>query len=38
VKSYFDHQKLDVYREAINFSGWGGKFDPAGKDQLTACR
>ena len=22
MKSYFDHEKLDVYREAITFVGW----------------
>jgi len=25
MKSYFDHEKLDVYREAIAFCGWVGK-------------
>src|SRR6478735_8800953 len=37
---YFDHEKLDVYREAINFCGWVGEFlasisaKSAAKDQL----
>ena len=26
MKIYFDHEKLDVYREAINFCGWVGEF------------
>jgi hypothetical protein len=26
MKIYFDHEKLDVYREAINFCAWVGKF------------
>jgi four helix bundle protein len=40
MKTYFDHEKLDVYREAINFCGWVGKFlatisaKAAAKDQL----
>jgi len=40
VKSYFDHEKLDVYREAIKFCGWVGEFlasispKAAAKDQL----
>jgi hypothetical protein len=40
VKTYFDHEKLDVYREAINFCAWVGKFlaaisvKAAAKDQL----
>ncbi len=40
MKIYFDHENLDVYREAINFCGWVGKFlaailvKAAAKDQL----
>jgi four helix bundle protein len=40
MKVYFDHEKLDVYREAINFCGWVGEFlasipaKAAAKDQL----
>jgi four helix bundle protein len=40
MQIYFDHEKLDVYREAINFCGWVGKFigtisaKAAAKDQL----
>ena len=40
MKTYFDHEKLDVYREAINFCGWVGEFlasisaKSAAKDQL----
>lgn len=40
MKTYFDHEKLDVYREAINFCGWAGTFiagisaRAAAKDQL----
>jgi four helix bundle protein len=40
VKIYFDHEKLDVYREAIAFCGWVGEFlnaisaKAAAKDQL----
>ena len=40
MKIYFDHEKLDVYREAIDFCGWVGAFlaataaKAAAKDQL----
>ena len=40
MKIYFDHEKLDVYPEAINFCGWVGEFlasisaKSAVKDQL----
>ena len=40
MKSYFDHEKLDVYRQAIDFCGWVGEFlasispKAAAKDQL----
>src|SRR5213596_3109287 len=40
MKMYFDHEKLDVYREAIAFCGWVGEFlagvsaKAAAKDQL----
>ena len=40
MKSYFDHEKLDVYQEAIAFRGWVGDFlaaisaKAAAKDQL----
>jgi len=40
MKTYFDHQKLDVYRESIAFCGWVGEFlsaisaKAAAKDQL----
>ena len=40
MKIYFDHEKLDVYREAIVFCGWVGEFlnaisaKAAAKDQL----
>jgi hypothetical protein len=40
MKIYFDHEKLDVYQEAIVFCGWVGEFlsaisaKAAAKDQL----
>jgi four helix bundle protein len=40
MKIYFDHEKLDVYQEAIAFCGWVGQFltaisaKAAAKDQL----
>src|SRR4029453_18907979 len=40
MKIYFDHEKLDVYQEAIGFCGWVGEFltailaKAAVKDQL----
>ena len=40
MKIYFDHEKLDVYQEAIGFCGWAGEFlnaisaKAAAKDQL----
>ena len=40
MKIYFDHEKLDVYQEAITFCGWVGEFlaviaaKAAAKDQL----
>src|SRR5215467_7797909 len=40
MKIYFDHEKLDVYRDAIAFCGWVGEFivaisaKAAAKDQL----
>jgi len=40
MKIYFDHEKLDVYREAVAFCGWAGDFlsvthaKAAAKDQL----
>ena len=40
MKIYFDHEKLDVYQEAIAFCGWIGEFltaissKAAAKDQL----
>src|ERR1700757_2710306 len=40
MKIYFDHEKLDVYQEAIAFCGWVGEFlraisaKTAAKDQL----
>jgi four helix bundle protein len=40
MKIYFDHEKLDVYQEAITFCGWVGQFlaviatKAAAKDQL----
>jgi four helix bundle protein len=40
MKLYFDHKKLDVYREAISLCGWVGEFlnavdaKAAAKDQL----
>jgi four helix bundle protein len=40
MKAYFDHEKLDVYREAIVFCGWTGELlgkvssKAAAKDQL----
>src|SRR6476646_6890837 len=40
MKRYFDHEKLDVYREAIVFCGWVGDFlttisgKAAARDQL----
>src|SRR5205823_11735025 len=41
MKIYFDHEKLDVYQEAIAFCGWVGEFltaistKAAAKDQLN---
>jgi four helix bundle protein len=40
VKTYFDHEKLDVYEQSIAFCGWVGQFlgtisaKAAAKDQL----
>jgi four helix bundle protein len=40
MKAYFDHEKLDVYQEAISFCGWVGDLlgevtiKTAAKDQL----
>jgi four helix bundle protein len=40
MRIYFDHEKLDVYQEAIAFCGWVGEFlsaisaKAAAKDQL----
>src|SRR6516164_4040624 len=40
MRTYFDHEKLDVYQEAIAFCGWVGEFlaatsaKAAAKDQL----
>jgi four helix bundle protein len=40
MKTWFDHEKLDVYQEAIAFCGWVGEFlsaisaRAAAKDQL----
>jgi four helix bundle protein len=40
MKIYFDHEKLDVYRDAVGFCGWVGEFlaaipaRAAAKDQL----
>jgi len=40
MKTYFDHEKLDVYQEAIAFCGWVGELlgqispKAAAKDQL----
>ena len=40
MKAYFDHEKLDVYRESIAFCGWTGELlaginaKAAAKDQL----
>ena len=40
MKTYFDHERLDVYQEAIAFCGWVGEFltaissKAAAKDQL----
>ena len=40
MKIYFDHEKLDVYQEAVAFCGWVGEFlnaisaKAAAKDQL----
>ena len=40
MRIYFDHEKLDVYQEAITFCGWVGQFlaaisaKAAAKDQL----
>jgi four helix bundle protein len=40
MKIYFDHEKLDVYQEAIDFGGWVAEFlasisaKAAAKDQL----
>jgi S23 ribosomal protein. len=43
MKIYFDHEKLDVYQEAIAFCGWVGEFltaissKAAAKDQLDSA-
>jgi four helix bundle protein len=43
MKRYFDHEKLDVYREAIAFCGWVGEFlgtifaKATAKDQLDTA-
>lgn len=40
MKTYFDHERLDVYQEALAFYGWVGEFlaaisaKAAAKDQL----
>jgi four helix bundle protein len=40
MKIYFDHEKLDVYRDSIAFCGWAGEFlgavsaKAAAKEQL----
>ncbi len=40
MKAYFDHERLDVYRDAIAFCGWAGELisvmtaRAAVKDQL----
>ena len=40
MKTYFDHERLDVYQEAIGFCGWVGELiaevtaKAAAKDQL----
>lgn len=40
MKTYFDHEKLEVYQQAISFCGWVGEFlnsvssKAAAKDQL----
>jgi len=40
MKTYFDHEKLDIYKDAIAFCGWVGEFlsaisaKAATKDQL----
>jgi len=40
MRIYFDHEKLDVYQEAVGFCGWVGEFlaavsaKAAAKDQL----
>ena len=40
MKTYFDHEKLDVYQESIAFCGWVGEFlggisaKASAKDQL----
>ena len=40
MKIYFDHEKMDVYQQAIAFCGWVGQFlgkvtsKAAAKDQL----
>src|SRR5215475_12580174 len=36
MKIYFDHEKLDVYRESIAFCGWVGEFLPAISVKATA--
>ena len=40
MKTYFDHEKLDVYREAIAFCGWAGEFlnGISGKAAMTFPR
>jgi hypothetical protein len=44
MKTYFDHERLDVYQEAIAFCGWVGDLlsevtvKAAAKDQLDRAR
>ena len=36
MKSHFDHEKLEVYREAIAFCGWVGEFLGSISPKLSA--
>ena len=36
MKIYFDHEKLDVYREAIDFCSWVGEFLATISAKITA--
>ncbi len=37
MKTYFDHERLDVYQEAIAFCGWVGDFARGSALECAAC-